>query len=125
MARIAVIPGDGAGKEVIRETLRVLEALNGSAKLDLHFEHFDFGADRYLSTGVGLPEGQIELFRKDFDAILFGAVGDPRVKGQAHAREILLGLRFGLDLFVNFRPCHLMSASVVSSRPSASPMTLR
>jgi 3-isopropylmalate dehydrogenase len=109
MARIAVIPGDGAGIEVTREALRVLEALNQKHTLGLVFEQFDFGAERFLKTGVGLPEGQIQKFRDDYDAILFGAVGDPRVKDQAHAREILLGLRFGLDLFVNFRPCRLMA----------------
>jgi len=109
MARIAVIPGDGAGIEVAAEALRVLEALEKPFGLGLQLETFDFGAERYLKTGIGLPEGTLETFRKDYDAILFGAVGDPRVKDQAHAREILLGLRFGLDLFVNFRPCRLMA----------------
>jgi 3-isopropylmalate dehydrogenase len=85
MARVAVIPGDGAGIEVTREALRVLEVLNARKGLGLTFEHFDFGAERYLSTGVGLPLGQLDSFRTDFDAILFGAVGDPRVKDHAHA----------------------------------------
>lgn len=105
MKRVAVIPGDGVGKEVTPEALRVLSRLDASRALRL--EHFDFGADRWLATGVGLPPGQVETFRRDFSAILFGAVGDPRVPGQAHAREILLALRFGLDLYVNFRPCRL------------------
>jgi 3-isopropylmalate dehydrogenase len=109
MARIAVIPGDGAGIEVARESVRVLEVLKSRRKLPLELVHFDFGAERYLKTGVGLPPGQLEDFRDNFDAILFGAVGDPRVKDQAHAREILLGLRFGLDLYINFRPCRLIS----------------
>src|SRR5688500_6727898 len=108
MARIAVIPGDGAGIEVVGEAMRVLEVLNEARKLGLAFEHFDFGAERYLATGVALPPGQVQAFRDGYDAILFGAVGDPRVKDQAHAREILLGLRFGLDLFINFRPCRLL-----------------
>jgi 3-isopropylmalate dehydrogenase len=108
MSRIAVIPGDGAGIEVTAEGVRVLEKLDAAHKLGLKFEHFDFGAERYLKTQVAMPPGQIEIFRKDFDAILFGAVGDPRVPGQVHAREILLGLRFGLDLYVNFRPCRLL-----------------
>ena len=108
MAKIAVIPGDGAGIEVTAEGVRVLEKLNAGLKLQLQFEHFDFGAERYLKTQVAMPAGQIEIFRKDFDAILFGAVGDPRVPGQVHAREILLGLRFGLDLYINFRPCRLL-----------------
>jgi len=108
MAKIAVIPGDGAGPEVAREALKVLDAVQKARKLDLTFEHFDFGAERYLKTGVAMPPGQIDAFRKDYDAILFGAVGDARVKDNAHAREILLGLRFGLDLYVNFRPCRLL-----------------
>jgi 3-isopropylmalate dehydrogenase len=108
MARIAVIPGDGAGIEVAAQVVPVLEALGRSRSLGLELEPFDFGAERFLKTGVALPPGQIEIFRKDYDAILFGAVGDPRVKDQAHAREILLGLRFGLDLYVNFRPCRLL-----------------
>jgi 3-isopropylmalate dehydrogenase len=109
MARIAVIPGDGIGPEVTKESLRVLEALVRRDRLELTWERFDFGADHYLATGVGLPPGQVEKFRRDFDAILFGAVGDTRVPDGAHAREILLGLRFGLDLYVNFRPCRLLS----------------
>lgn len=109
MAKIAVIPGDGAGIEVAREGVRVLQRLEAARKLGLELETFDFGADRYLSTGVALPPGQVEKFRADYDAILFGAIGDPRVKDNAHAKEILLGLRFGLDLYVNFRPCRLMA----------------
>ncbi|MBX5481532.1 MAG: isocitrate/isopropylmalate dehydrogenase family protein [Myxococcaceae bacterium] len=109
MARIAVIPGDGAGIEVIDAALPLLEQLNQVHGLGLSFERFEFGAERYLKTGEALPPGQIDIFRRDFDAILFGAVGDPRVKGQVHAREILLGLRFGLDLYVNFRPCRLLA----------------
>jgi 3-isopropylmalate dehydrogenase len=109
MGKIAVIPGDGAGIEVTDAALPVLEHLAKAQGLSLTFDHFDFGAERYLRTGEGLPPGQVEAFRRDHDAILFGAVGDPRVPGQAHAREILLGLRFGLDLYVNFRPCRLLA----------------
>jgi 3-isopropylmalate dehydrogenase len=109
MARIAVIPGDGAGIEVAREGVKILQALDARRKLGLTFDTFDFGAERYLATGVALPPGQIERFREDYDAILFGAVGDPRVKDNAHAKEILLALRFGLDLYVNFRPCRLLA----------------
>jgi 3-isopropylmalate dehydrogenase len=108
VAKIAVIPGDGAGIEVTAEAVRVLQKIDDAHRLGLQFEHFDFGAERYLKTGVAMPPGQIEIFRNDYDAILFGAVGDPRVQGQVHAREILLGLRFGLDLYVNFRPCRLL-----------------
>jgi 3-isopropylmalate dehydrogenase len=103
MAKIALIPGDGAGIEVAESAQRALQKLGGHEVV-----HFDFGADRYLKTGVALPPGQMEIFRNEYDAILFGAIGDPRVKDGAHAREILLGLRFGLDLYVNFRPCKLL-----------------
>ena len=109
MARIAVIPGDGVGSEVAEAALEVLTWLDKAHGLALTFEHFDFGAERYLRTGESLPPGQLERFRQDYDAILFGAVGDPRVPGQVHAREILLALRFGLDLYVNFRPCRLLA----------------
>jgi 3-isopropylmalate dehydrogenase len=108
MARIALIPGDGVGIEVGQEALKVLEHLKRKSSLDLTWDVFDFGAERYLKTGVGLPPGQLEVFKKDYAAILFGAIGDPRVKDGAHAREILLGMRFGLDLYVNFRPCRLL-----------------
>ena len=107
--KVALIAGDGAGIEVMAEAVRVLDALETRAGVKLEREAFDFGAERYLKTGVAMPPGQIDAFRKDFDAILFGAVGDPRVPGQVHAREILLGLRFGLDLYVNFRPCRLLA----------------
>lgn len=106
--KIAIIPGDGAGIEVAQSAIKALTHLNQSRKLGLAWDMFDFGAERYLKTGVALPPGQIEIFRREYDAILFGAVGDPRVKDNAHARDILLALRFQLDLFVNFRPCRLL-----------------
>ena len=104
MAKIALIPGDGAGIEVAESSRRVLQVVAPQHEVI----PFDYGAERYLKTGVGMPPGQIEVFKNEFDAILFGAVGDARVKDNAHAREILLGLRFGLDLYVNFRPCRLL-----------------
>lgn len=102
--RVAVIPGDGIGPEVTEQGVRALERLG----VPLSLEPFDFGAERYLATGVGLPAGQLEAFRRDFQAVLLGAIGDARVKDQAHARDILLGLRQGLDLYVNFRPARLL-----------------
>jgi 3-isopropylmalate dehydrogenase len=107
MAKIAVIPGDGVGPEVIAAAVQALEQLNRRRGLDLELAHFDFGADRYLRDGTTLPDAQIEAFRQDFDAILLGAIGDPRVPDNRHAREILLGLRFKLDLYVNLRPVQL------------------
>jgi 3-isopropylmalate dehydrogenase len=107
MKRIAVIPGDGIGIDVTRESMRVLQRVNNVFSAGLEFVEFDWGAEKYLKEGIALPSGAFEMFRKDFDAILFGAVGDPRVPDQRHAAEILLALRFGLDLYANVRPVRL------------------
>jgi 3-isopropylmalate dehydrogenase len=107
-ARIAVIPGDGIGKEVTPEAVKVLRAVAAPARRSLEFIEFDWGADKYLREGVSLPAGAVEMLRDDFDAILFGALGDPRVPSNQHAADILLGLRFQLDLYVNARPVELL-----------------
>src|SRR5213082_1358313 len=107
-ARIAVIPGDGIGKEVTPEAVKVIRAALMSARRQIEFVEFDWGADRYLRDGVSLPSGAVEMLRDEFDAILFGALGDPRVPGNQHAADILLGLRFKLDLYVNARPVELL-----------------
>jgi 3-isopropylmalate dehydrogenase len=107
-ARVAVIPGDGIGKEVTPEALKVLKALCASTGRSMEFVEFDWGADKYLREGVSLPAGTVEMLRDEFDAILFGALGDPRVPGNQHAADILLGLRFKLDLYVNARPVELL-----------------
>ncbi|MCG3173463.1 MAG: D-malate dehydrogenase [decarboxylating] [Myxococcota bacterium] len=106
--RIAVIPGDGIGKEVIAEGCKVLEALDRRFGLGLSLEYFPWSADHYLATGVTLPDEQIETYRNDFAAIYLGAVGDPRVPSNQHAKDILLGMRFKLDLYVNLRPVSLI-----------------
>jgi 3-isopropylmalate dehydrogenase len=105
--RIAVIPGDGIGVEVIAEAVKALTAVADLGGKTLRMTPFDWGAERYLATGVTLPDGGLELLRDNFDAILFGAMGDPRVKDNRHAADILLGLRFRLDLYVNYRPVRL------------------
>jgi len=107
MDRIAVIPGDGIGPEVAREGVQTLELLAQQEGLSLQFEWFDFGAERYLRDGTTLPEADLQRLRAEFQAIYFGAVGDPRVPSNIHARDILLGLRTKLDLYVNLRPCRL------------------
>lgn len=108
--RIAVIPGDGIGKEVVAEAVKVLKAAASARKRELILTHFDWGADRYLRDGTTLPAGAPEMLRRDFDAILLGAMGDPRVPSNQHAADILLGLRSKLDLYVNLRPCVLFDA---------------
>ncbi len=106
--RIAVIPGDGIGKEVTPESLKVLKALAAQSGRTMEFVEFDWGADKYLRENISLPDGALEMLRDEFDAILFGALGDPRVPSNQHAADILLGLRFKLDLYVNARPVELL-----------------
>ncbi|MFZ0433665.1 MAG: 3-isopropylmalate dehydrogenase [Candidatus Acidiferrales bacterium] len=106
--KIAVIPGDGIGREVIPQAVKVLRAAAAAGGRDIAIEEFDWGADRYLADGTTLPGGAVENFQNNFDAILLGAMGDPRVPTNVHAADILLGLRFKLDLYVNVRPCVLM-----------------
>jgi 3-isopropylmalate dehydrogenase len=105
--RIAVIPGDGIGKEVIPEAVKVLTAVAAAAGREIALTEFDWGADRYLRDGTTLPADAVEMFHRDFDSIFLGAMGDPRVPTNVHAADILLGLRFKLDLYVNARPCVL------------------
>ena len=115
-ARIAVIPGDGIGKEVTPEAIKAIRAVlnrsnsraSSSARRQIEFVEFDWGADKFLREGVTLPAGAVEMLSSEFDTILFGALGDPRVPSNQHAADILLGLRFKLDLFVNARPVELL-----------------
>lgn len=102
--KIAVIPGDGIGIDVTREAMKTLETAQKLYDLPLDVTHFDYGAERYLRDGTTMPEEQVEEFRNEYDAVFIGALGDPRVPDMTHARDILLGLRFKLDLFVNYRP---------------------
>ncbi len=106
--RVAVIPGDGIGQEVIPQALRVIQA-SGAA---VEFSEFDWGADRYLRDGITIPPDGFSMLARDFDAILAGAFGDPRVKTNIHAKEILLGMRFKMDLYANVRPVRLLDASL-------------
>ena len=107
-ARVAVIPGDGIGKEVTPVAVQIIKAAISKRNRPLEFVEFDWGSDKYLREKISLPEGAVELLRDEFDAILFGALGDPRVPSNQHAADILLGLRFKLDLYVNARPTELL-----------------
>jgi len=118
MKRVAIIPGDGIGIDVTAEATKVLQTLTRSRKLPLKFTNFDWGAEKYLREGVSLPEGAIDMLRRDFDAILMGALGDPRIPGMKHAADILLGIRFGLDLYVNQRPVKLLNAKLCPLKES-------
>ena len=106
--RIAVIPGDGIGKDVTAEAIKVLEAVQRRSGLRLDLVHLPWSADHYLATGETLPAGGYRMLRDEFDAIFVGALGDPRVADNRHARDILLGMRFELDLYVNYRPVRLI-----------------
>ena len=106
--RIAVVPGDGVGKEVIPNALDVLRASDAP----LEFTNFDWGADRYLIDGTTIPSDGFAMLARDFDAIFVGALGDPRVPTNIHAKEILLGMRFQMDLYANVRPVKLLDASL-------------
>src|SRR5580704_13116672 len=106
--RIAVIPGDGIGKEVIPQAVKAIEAAGAVVELN----SFDWGADRYLADKVAVPSDGFAMLGRDFDAILVGAFGDPRVASNIHAKEILLGMRSKMDLYANVRPVRLLDASL-------------
>jgi len=108
--RIAFIPGDGIGIEVTAEAIKALEALIKTYHLPIDYKTFDWGAEKYLREGVSVPDGAFEIFRRDYQAIFIGALGDPRVPSNRHAADILLGIRFSLDLYVNQRPVKLLEA---------------
>ena len=110
MKRIAVIPGDGIGPEVIREAVRVLRRLQESRIIEVELVDFDWGADKFLKEGITVPPGGLAMLSEKFDAILAGAFGDPRIPSNKHAEDILLGMRRGLDLYINLRPVRLLNA---------------
>jgi 3-isopropylmalate dehydrogenase len=106
--RIAVIPGDGIGKEVIPAAMQVVQASGAPVE----FTTFDWSADRYLKDGTTVPPDGFVMLERDFDAIFLGALGDPRVASNVHAKEILLGMRFKMDLFANVRPVKVLDESL-------------
>ena len=109
MPRIALIPGDGIGPEVVGEARRVLERVAQTDGLSFDLVELEYGAARFLRDEITISDEEFRSLDEDYDAILLGALGDPRVPGNEHAKDILLGMRFKLDLYVNFRPCVLLS----------------
>src|SRR5512140_2825633 len=107
--RIAVIPGDGIGKDVTAEAVRAVQAVADVFGCRFEIEQLPSSAAYFLQTGVTIPADGYDLLR-GFDAIFIGALGDPRVPDNRHARDILLGTRFELDLYVNYRPVKLLDA---------------
>ena len=108
MKKIAGVPGDGIGPEVIVQGMRVLERLNEARGLGMTFTHFGWNADEYLRTGISMPDAAMDDIRVNYDAVYLGAFGDPRVPDMKHASDILLGMRFQLDLYINYRPVKLI-----------------
>ncbi len=104
---VAVIGGDGIGPEVMEVAAAVLEAVAARYRIPLVLDRWNLGAERYLDEGVAITDAERDRLVADYDAALLGALGDARVPDNRHAREILLGLRFHADLFINFRPCRL------------------
>jgi 3-isopropylmalate dehydrogenase len=106
--RIAVIAGDGIGKEVIPQAVKVIQVAGAAVE----FTSFDWGADRYLADKTTVPADGFAALARDFDAILVGAFGDSRVPSNIHGREILLGMRTKMDLYANVRPVRLLDPSL-------------
>ena len=108
--RIAVIPGDGTGPEVVREGLKVLKAASGKFGYNYKEEVFDYGGERYLATGKTITDKELANLKK-FDAIYLGAIGHPDVKPGILEQGILLKTRFGLDQYINLRPVRLYNSA--------------
>ena len=122
---VAVIGGDGIGPEVVASAIPIIEAAAERHGAAMVWEHLPLGASHYLDTGETLSDKVYEHLRDDVDAIFLGALGDPRVPGNEHARDILLGLRFRLDLYINFRPCTLLHPDLCPLRRRADRQTGR
>jgi 3-isopropylmalate dehydrogenase len=117
--RVATIAGDGVGPEVVHAALPAIERAAALDGVSLAWEHLPLGADHYLKTGDTLPQPVFEHLRDEVDAIFLGALGDSRVPGNEHARDILLGLRFRLDLYINFRPVRLLHPDLTPLKRSS------
>lgn len=122
---VAVIGGDGIGPEVVASAIPIIEAAAERHGAAMVWEHLPLGASHYLDTGETLSDKVYEHLRDDVDAIFLGALGDPRVPGNEHARDILLGLRLRLDLYINFRPCTLLHPDLCPLRRRADRQTGR
>jgi 3-isopropylmalate dehydrogenase len=113
---IGIIGGDGIGPEVVEQATRVLAYYRDRRSLPLELWSLDLGAERYLRDGSTLPQDIRDRIASDASAVLLGALGDPRVPGFEHARDILFGLRFGFDLYANIRPVRALADRLVPLR---------
>jgi 3-isopropylmalate dehydrogenase len=119
MKRVAVVPGDGIGIDVTREAVKVIDAIKKHSGRRIEMVEFDWGAERYLRDGVSMPADGLDRLRNEFDAIFVGALGDPRIPDMRHAADILLGMRFGLDLYANVRPVKLINKKLTPLKDRA------
>ena len=119
MKKVAVLPGDGIGPEVIAEGVRVLAWFRAHRGVDLELWPLDLGAERYLKDGTTFPDEVRNEIERTCSAVLLGALGDARVPGFEHARDILFGMRMGFDLYANVRPVRALSDGVVPLRGRA------
>lgn len=119
MALIAILPGDGIGPEVMAHATRLLELLKTKRKLPLDLWQLDLGAERYLRDGTTFPKDVADRIANEASAVLLGALGDPRVPNLDYARDILFGLRFGLDLYANVRPVRSLADRLVPLKDRA------
>jgi 3-isopropylmalate dehydrogenase len=110
MPKVCVIPGDGIGPEVVNEALKVLDVVEAVYEPRIDLEILPYGADHYLETGETMPPGELERIATAMDAVFVGALGDPRVPSNVHVRDVIMGLRTHLDLYVNERPARLLDA---------------
>jgi 3-isopropylmalate dehydrogenase len=113
MPLIAILPGDGIGPEVMAQARRALDFYRDVKKLPLDLWELDLGAERYMRDGTTFPKEVADRIQKEAAAVLLGALGDPRVPNLDYARDILFGLRFGLDLYANVRPVKALSDRLV------------
>lgn len=106
--KIAVIPGDGIGPEVTQVSLQLVEQLKSKYGLDIQYDVFPYSGKYFLETGISIPDTIFAAWPEQYNAILFGAVGDPAIPDNTYAKEILLGIRKKFDFYVNYRPVHLL-----------------
>lgn len=124
MTKIAVVGGDGIGPEVTEAAVLVMEAAAARFGVPLSMDRWDLGADRYLREGVTITDREMDRLTGEHALALLGALGDPRVPGNEHARDILLGLRRRADLYVNFRPCRLRLPSLCPLKDPGGPVDI-
>lgn len=99
-AKIAIIPGDGIGPEIINQALKIFEALQQKIKLPIEYVQFPYNADYFLKTHIALPDAFLEELQKSYNAVLVGTLGDKRIADNRHAKEIINKMRYKLDLFL-------------------------